>query len=136
MSEKIGWSVNVNVEGGPNLSAADSQEVEAYDKIVVVAKAKAGAPGTAEETSVEVQPASDPKDIKFFFVTSNRYDKNLKFDVEEAGGASGIELDKPLLLVGGGIGLLLKSPKKLKFKNDLGNGKDATITILVGRNAK
>ena len=39
MPEKISWTLNVQVVGGPKVSAADIMEVEAYDKIEAVAPA-------------------------------------------------------------------------------------------------
>jgi hypothetical protein len=141
MGERIGWSVSATLPGGPALSFAKTIEVDAYDKIVVVAEAASGSSGSPVETRIEVQPSTDSADIRLLLITSDRYDdEKLTFTVLDANGSSPpglypVALSEPLLLVGGGVNLLGTTPNKLAFTNALGENKHATITVLVGRNA-
>ena len=133
MSERISWSINVQVAGGPKLSLARSVEVQAYDRVL------AEIPYSVSVTvDVEVQPASDASQVKCLLLTSDRYDPKLTFDVSDDTGsveaASDVALDQPLLLCGeGAIGLLGVAPKKLIFKNEMASEETANVTIIVGR---
>ena len=130
MSEKINWALDVQVGGGPKISEAKTAVVDAYDKIEVIIK-----DGSTEQ-EVQVQPGEASK-VQFLLISSSQYGAKLSYSVnaKEADETKRIKLDAPQLLVGeGGMTLLGDAPNKLYFYNNLGSGKDASITILVGRN--
>lgn len=122
MSESINWTLNVQVVGGPKVSASDVVKVGAYDKIEAVIKAN-----EANKT-VEVQPSDT---VEFLLITASNYEK-LSYKVDAA--AKDIQLNAPQLLVGSGaVKLLGDTQKQFTIKND--NDKDVTVYILVGRDA-
>jgi hypothetical protein len=125
MSEKINWTLNVQVVGGPKISAAQTVTVDAYDKIQVTIGA-----GAADE-EVDVQPGGAGR-VQFLLISSDQFGDDLTYKVDPAGNA--IELDAPQLLIGdGAVGLFGAPPTTLGFTNNL--AQDANIEILVGRNA-
>jgi len=124
MSEKINWTLNVQVVGGPKNSASSTVIVDAYDKIGVAVAA-----GDTEE--VEIQPGNAGR-VQFLLISSNKFDDQLTYKVNNAG--TDISLDAVQLLVGdGAVGLLPAAPKSLAFTNDL--AEDVDIEVLVGRKA-
>jgi hypothetical protein len=125
MSEKINWTFNVQVVGGPKISTAQSVTVDAYDKIQVTI-----AVGAADEV-VDVQPGSAGR-VQFLLISSDQFGDDLTYKVNNTGNP--IILDVQQLLIGdGAVGLLGTSPPKtLGFTNNL--TQDANIEILVGRN--
>jgi hypothetical protein len=124
MSEKISWSFKAQVTGGPSVAAADTLEVDAYDKI----EAKVTVGGT---TKVAVQPG--PTGVKFLLIKASDY-KNLEYEVTD--GASGVKLDAAQLFNGeGAVGLLDASPTELTFTHNSVTTDDTTVEILVGRTA-
>ena len=128
MPGKIDWNFNVVVAGGPKFSASRSVQVDAYDKVDATIPKKEG--GTAGTATVNVQPSGAGK-VQILLITSSVYDDKLTYKVD---GGSDIKLDEPQLLVGDGIvGLLNTTQKQFVFKNEL--GEDASVQILVGRNA-
>jgi hypothetical protein len=133
MAQAINWTLDVQIVGGPSSSVTSSINVGAYDKVDAIIPGGPGAtPGTA---SVDVQPGGAGK-VKFLLISSDRYGDKLTYDVQGASGAVGVKLDSQQLLIGeGAIGLLGTAPKTLDFSNGLGTGNDATISILVGRDA-
>jgi|SRR5215203_674189 len=126
MSEKINWTLNVQVVGGPKMSASQTVTVDAYDKIQV--------PVDAQDTDkvVEIQPGSVGR-VQFLLISSNQFGDDLTYKVNNAGDA--IKLDAQQLLIGdGAVGLLGASPPEtLSFTNDL--AQNVNIEVLVGRNA-
>jgi len=133
MRQKISWSVTAAVEDGPKLTASQTIEVGAYDKVKSVVPQKDPNNNQAGTATLEVQPSSQVDAIRFFAVSSDRYGKDLTFTVM-TGGAADVVLEGPLVLVGEGIGTLLQTaPKKLKFSN--GMDIDATVEVVVGREA-
>ena len=129
MSEKINWSVSIQVLGGPKISASQTLTVDAYDKIDVVI-----ADGASGE-DVEVQPGSTGQ-VQFLLIKSVKYGADLTYSVNaaEADSTKRIKLDSQQIFTGeGNVGLLGTSPQKLYFYNSL--GEDAAIQILVGRKA-
>jgi hypothetical protein len=127
MSEKINWTLNVQVVGGPKNSASSTVIVDAYDKIGVAVAA-----GATKE--VEIQPGNAGR-VQFLLISSNKFDDQLDqltYKVNNAG--NDITLDAVQLLVGdGAVGLLPAAPKSLAFTNDL--AEDVDIEVLVGRKA-
>jgi hypothetical protein len=111
MSEKINWTLNVQVVGGPKISASQTLIVDAYDKIdVVIPGGDSTTPGTA---TVEVQPGGSGQ-VQFLLITSSLYDANLTYSVD---GGSAIQLDAPQLLMGNGaIGLLGSTQNQFALK--------------------
>jgi hypothetical protein len=125
MSEKINLILNVQVVGGPKYSASSTVPVDAYDKIRVAVAA-----GGTDEV-VEIQPGNAGR-VQFLLISSNKFDKQLTYKVNNAGNA--IALDAVQLLVGvGAVGLLPAAPKSLAFTNAL--AEDVDIEVLVGRKA-
>jgi len=131
MSEKINWTLDVQVVGGPKVSTSTGVVVDAYDKIeVVIPGGTASSPGTAD---VQVQPGGAGQ-VEFLLVAADKYSDKLTYSI--TGGASDVKLDAQQMLAGeGAVGLLGAAPGTLEFSNALGTGKDASITILVGRKA-
>lgn len=130
MSEKINVTLNVQVIGGPRISASLNKEVEAYDKIEVTVGA-----GESEKV-VDVQPSAAGQ-VEFLMISltdSKQYGTDVTYKVNDTGGAA-VELDAPQVLIGkGAVGLLdLAAPTKLFFSNSL--GEDISVQILVGRDA-
>jgi len=128
MPLKIGWTIGVNVPSGPQLQVSRSVEVNAYDSFQVdIDKNTTNKP-------VELQPGG-PGKVKLLAVVASRYE-DLTFKVNSSGsGATEVTLDQPQILVGdGAIELLDPSPKKLFFTNS-SMTEDASVEILVGRNA-
>jgi len=150
MPEKINWSLNVQVPGGPTIAFSRSLTVEAYDKIDVTIPAFTPAapgppatPDTPGKATVSVQPSGTGK-VQFLLITSSVYDDRLTYKVD---GGTAVELDAPQLLTGDGIvGLLGNTQKEFVFENAIvdPDPKDATkkittpasVAILVGRDAK
>jgi hypothetical protein len=126
MAEKINWTLNVQVVGGPKMSAFQTVTVDAYDKIGVTV------PVGETDKEVEVQPGPAGR-VQFLLISSDQFGDDLTYKVNNAGDA--IKLDAQQLLIGdGAVGLLGASPPEtLSFTNDL--AQDANIEILVGRNA-
>jgi hypothetical protein len=133
MAQAINWTLDVKIVGGPSASATSSLNVGAYDKVdAVIPGGPVATPGTA---SIDVQPGGAGK-VKFLLISSDKYSDKLTYDVHGTGGAAGVKLDSQQLLIGeGAIGLLGIAPKTLDFSNKMGTGNDATISILVGRDA-
>jgi hypothetical protein len=131
MSKSISWDLKVQVSDGPVISDTRMLSVDAFDMIEVVIPG--GDSTTPGEATVEVQPG-DSGQVKFLLVRSEKYGAELTYSV--MGGASNVALDKPQLFAGeGALGLLGAAPKTLEFRNELGSSEDASISILVGREA-
>lgn len=128
-SEKISWTLNVQVVGGPRLSESKTIEVDAYDMIQVTID-----DGTTTDKEVQIQPGATG--VQFLLIKSDQYGENLQYKVSDGTTTtSAVKLDAPVqLFIGSGaVGLLDKAPVKLLFTNTL--GKAANIQVLVGRDA-
>src|SRR5262245_60064310 len=126
MAEKIIWTLNVQVAGGPKVSTSQTVEVEAYEKIdtVIPQKGPKGNP-------VSVQRAPQDSMVSFLLITSDQYNDNLsyKYNGQE------IKLNAPQLFIGDSATTLFnKMSGKIEITNNL--DKDISINILVGRTAK
>jgi hypothetical protein len=131
MSQKINASFTIQVVGGVSLSQSQAIEVDAVDSIDVEIDKATG--GTPAKKTVEVQPASDPKKVKFLMITTIKYDGKVTYKIDT--GTKDVLLDGPQVLIGSGaVGLLEKNPQKIEFSNASAVDK-APITILVGRTA-
>lgn len=131
MTEKINWKSDVQIIGGPKMSASTTVFVDAYDVIdVEIPGGDSTTPGTA---TVEVQPGGTGQ-VQFLLITASQYSEQLTYSV--TGGVSDVALDAQQMLAGkGAVSLLDAAPGTLSFSNTLGAGKDVSITILVGRKA-
>lgn len=128
MTEKINWTVSVQVAGGPAISETKTIEIDAYDKMDVVID------DNSTDKEVQVQPASTG--IQFLMIKTDNYGDKLKYKVNDGtSSTSDIVLDSPVhLFIGNGaINLFGKAPIKFLFSNSL--GKNAAVKILVGRDA-
>ena len=131
MPEKMSWTSSVEVVGGPKVSAGDTIEVTAYDKIQVII------PDGGGSIAVDVQPSASDR-VRVLAITSDRYGDGLTYVVEQEGeNPPPVALDAPQVFAGAGaLGLLGDAISVLTFTNDLpGEGQNATVTILVGRHA-
>ncbi len=129
MPEKINWSVDMQIVGGPKIAVSQTVSVDAYDKIEVVV-----ADGIDEE-DIQVQPGGAGQ-VQFLLIKSNKYDAALTYSVNspESNADDRIKLDALQALIGeGAVGLLGDSPQTLYFYNHV--GQDVAIQILVGRKA-
>jgi hypothetical protein len=130
VSEQIHWTLNIEVIGGPKISASRTQTVDAYDKITIDVPAQSG--GTPGQATVEVQPGGAGQ-VQFLLVQSSVYDQDLTYRVNDP-AASAIVLDTLQVLMGAGaVGLLGAAPQRLIFSNAL--AQVASVQILVGRDA-
>ncbi|HSJ58876.1 MAG TPA: hypothetical protein VLC95_16945 [Anaerolineae bacterium] len=121
MPEKINWTLNVQVTGGPKESASATIEVDGYDKIEAVIPA-------AGSATVEVQPGNG---AMFLLITASAYN-DLTYEVDESGNP--VTLDGAHVLIGAGaVGLLGATQNAFEFNNN--GAADVTVDILVGRNA-
>jgi hypothetical protein len=127
MTQKISWTLNVQVVGGPRIPDSQTIEVDAYDMLEV----------SIEDTAAdkEVQLQAGASGVKFLPIKSDVYGDKLTYKVHHGAGATGpIKLDALQLLIGSGaVGLLGKAPVKVLFSNT--QGKAASAQILVGRDA-
>ncbi len=128
MTESINWSLNAQVSGGPKVMASDTKEIEAYDKIKVTIEAE-----TADK-EVDIQPGGAGK-VQFLLIKSDTYSSDIEkltYTVNER--TTTIELDALQVFIGNGaVELLIETPKKLVFTNNLQT--PVSIEILVGRMA-
>ncbi|MCP4410564.1 MAG: hypothetical protein GY807_23040 [Gammaproteobacteria bacterium] len=133
MSENISLSLDVQISGGPKISASQNIQVEAYDSIKVTIRGTGDASGADTDKEVEVQPGGTGQ-VSLLTITSNRYDSGLTYKVN-SNANPGIELDKPHVLAGqGAVGLLdAAAPTSLFFSSAI--AENAEIHILVGRKA-
>lgn len=123
MSKKISYAFKVQVAGGPAIGGSGSIEVDAIDELQV------SLPATDPDTtmSVLVQPGNG---AQVMVITSTAYE-DITYAVD--GGGSHI-LDGPHVLFGeGAVSLLGATQNTFAFTNS--GPADATISILVGRNA-
>ncbi len=139
MPERINWTIDVQVSGGPKILTSQSIAVEAYDsiKVTVLGTGDPPVPLDADTNKeVQVQPGGSGA-VSFLAITSNRYDTGLTYQVNEEADPStnpGIALDRPHILVGqGAVSLLDPAPTSLFFSSTI--VEDAEIHILVGRDA-
>jgi len=127
MTEKINWTLNIHVEGGPKVLASESLEVEAYDMIEVKIMKD------DENKEVHIQPG-DAGQVQLLLIKSDIYGDELTYKVNEKTDI--IKLDALQVLIGdGAVKLLGESPKKLKFTNKLAEPDHVKIQIFVGRKA-
>ncbi|HEX7151237.1 MAG TPA: hypothetical protein VF618_07095 [Thermoanaerobaculia bacterium] len=116
----IKTAVDVQVSDGPRINFKNQLEVDAYDRIDV------SVPSDNTPVNAEVQPGST---VTFLLIRSS-VSNDL---VTLKNGTAQISLASPIVLAGGGVGLLAAPAKTLTFTND--SGTDAKITVLVGRDA-
>jgi hypothetical protein len=127
MPETIVVTINADVASGPKLKEPGTLAIDAYDKISV------DVPNGASDLEVDLQPGAAGS-IQLLLVKSNAHGEELKYTVNA--DTTDHVLDQPHILVGtGSVGLYGEEPTKLVFDNALGDGKDAQIQILVGRDA-
>jgi len=134
MPETLKWSLTAEIGGGPKVEASRSVQITGYDKIDVLLDGAADLAG-ATAVTVDIQPAASVERLQFLSITSDRYGENFTYTVEN-GGATDVTLDGPQIFVGeGAMSLLQAVPVQISFKNGLGTGTTARVTILVGRQA-
>ncbi|MBX3234553.1 MAG: hypothetical protein KF814_00255 [Nitrospiraceae bacterium] len=126
MAQTISVTITVQMEAAtPPLKPYNPIDIEAVD--IVKTDIKKG-----DSKDIEVQPASDPKKVKFLMIIRDNYDDLVTYKVE--GGSKDVTLDGPQVLLGAGaVGLLERPPTKIKFSNK--GTQDVPITIYVGRTA-
>ena len=128
MTKSINWAFTAQVSDGPTQQLSGSIDIEGYEEIEVDVTAGAS-------TKVNVQPADGGL---FLLISSSNYD-TLTYEVLDAtdkavGTPSTKTLDGPHILVGAGaVALLETAENTIKFSK--GGSEDATVNILVGRDA-
>jgi hypothetical protein len=131
MTEKINWTVNVQVVRGPKIFVSDIIDVDAYDKIDVTIEPD------ASDKEVQIQPG-DLGQVQFLLIKSDQYGDGLTYKVNDVNNDA-IKLDALQVLIGNGaVGLFEESPAKLLFSNELeldGVKIPASVEILIGRKA-
>lgn len=153
MSEQVGYSMGLNITGGPSLSGSAVFEAEANDFVDEVT-----VPKNSVSKIVNLQP-SDLEEIKALMITSSNYTGEVSFVVdagEQLMGLMGakekdeskpkpkgglklvsptVVLKAPLMLIGPDqIGLLGDTLLDLTFTN-ANVTTDATVSVLVVRTA-
>jgi hypothetical protein len=127
MPESIVLTVNAEVTSGPKLKETRTLTIDAYDKLSVAV------PDGTSDLDIEIQPGGTGS-VRLLIVKSNVYGDALTYSVNA--DATAHVLDEPHVLIGtGSVGLYGEEPTKLVFSNALGPGMDATIQILIGRDA-
>ncbi len=127
MPETIVLTISADVASGPKLKESRTLTIDAYDKISV------DVPNGTSDLDVELQPGAAGS-IQLLIVKSTLYGDDLKYTVNA--DTTDHVLDQPHVLVGtGSVGLYGEEPTKLVFDNAMGDGQDAQVQILVGRNA-
>ena len=131
MSEKIDWTLNVQVEKGPTIAASAAVTVDAYDKIGIEVPAQA-------TKTVEVQPGGEGQ-VQFLVINSDWFGDLLTYKVN---GKDAISLDALHVLIGdGAVGLLGAPPKTLEIANKRAQApanapaNTVNIEVFVGRKA-
>jgi hypothetical protein len=71
MSEKIFWTLNVQVGGGPKISESKTMEVDAYDKVEVTIE------DGAADKEVQVQPGGTG--VQFLMIRSDQFGSDLTY---------------------------------------------------------
>lgn len=125
MADSVSSLLTLEIKGGPpKISAAHNVTVEAFERIQV------NLPGadSAGKKAVTLNLLPAGSTAKILAITSSRYGDGLTYK----GTTAEIPLDGPQLFTGGSVQLLGKV-ETLTVTNALGAGKDATVTILVGR---
>jgi hypothetical protein len=131
MSEKIKYSLNVQVVGGPSVPINGEVAPEAYEKIQI------GLSAGAADKEMNLQPGGNNL-ANFLLIKASSYNDTdpthtLTYKVNNT-GATAITLDGPHIFIGkGAVGILDAAPTKLFFSNSLTS--DVTIDILIGRDA-
>lgn len=128
MAESISWSLEVDVAGGPSISASPKKVVEGYDLTAVEAEAAAG--GTAGTATGGVIPASSTADM--LVITATRYDDtDLTYDL---GTATDVALDAPQFFTRSQALLAFGAdPDVITVNNNLDT--PVTVTVLTGRSS-
>jgi len=130
MSEKIKYSLTVQVVGGTSIPVTGEIAADAYGKIQVAVVAG------ASDLEVNLQPGGT-KLGQFLLIKSSSYGtaaNPLTYKVNDKTSTTVIALDAPHLFIGkGAVAILDSSPTKLFFSSSLTT--DVTIDILVGRDA-
>ena len=136
MADTISWTLVVQINGGPKLSASKTLSLTGYGKFdfVVPAATAQNTPGTATVDLLSTT-ASGPD---FILITSSVYSDDLTYRVNVQANPE-IELDEAHLFMGeGAIGLLDAVPETLIFSNSIwenNQGQAASVRIIVGREA-
>jgi hypothetical protein len=144
MADQFTVLVQAAIAGGPSTSASHSLQLTAYDRVSITLEGtdkddptkpvSDPANNNVPSIEVEVQPTSATERVAVLAITSDRYSVDLVYSVD--GGAEDIGLDHAHVFIGAGaIALLKAAPKKLTFRNGMGAGQSANITILAGRQA-
>jgi len=131
MSEKIKYSMSVQVVGGTSIPITGEITPDAYKKIQMSVP--------AHDTDVKVDLQCDASNlVEFLLIKSSSYivlnggTKKVSYKVND--GATVRTLDGPHVFIGkGAVEILAAIPKQLSFSNTLDS--DITIDILVGRDA-
>jgi hypothetical protein len=133
MSEKIDWSLNVQVSGGPRIFKSDSLSVDAYDKFEVTV------PETNGKMNVMVQPG-DASLVQFVLIASDNYENltciiDPDSDPAKPSGGPKFKMNQPVMLIGQGAVSLLGTGQKV-FEFDNASISKASVVMLIGRNIK
>jgi hypothetical protein len=137
-AKTINWTLNVNIPGGPSISASNPLEIEAYDMIEVEIT-------NSTETKVQIMPGGSAE-VRLLAIRAEPFkDANsnvLTYKVSDGTASSAaIRLDAPVHFYGGAgsVGVLGIVPNNLHFANPLLDKDNktipVTIQVLVGRDA-
>lgn len=123
MPSIVNWSVEVDVGGGPSVSAASSFLAEAYAVVEITADG-----GNSVTEAFQAAPVGE---LEFIFITATRYaDADLEFVL----GGETVALDQPQLYSGAGmLSRFAADVSDITVNNDLADS--VTVSVLVGRAA-
>jgi hypothetical protein len=132
MSEKIKWSVQFQVVGGPGIAESGELEVDVIDK------ATKTIPADGTEVVVKIQPNTDANDVKLVAIFADPCGEWLSYKIDS--GTEWAALNAPHTLIGTGAVSLMSTgapPNELTFKADATNSdvEESVVQILVGRDA-
>src|SRR3990170_8352504 len=100
MTERINWTINVQVVGGPKILASDTINVDAYEKIEVTIEPD------ASEKEMQIQ-LGESGQVQFLLIKSDQYGDDLTYKVNDP-TKDAIKLDALQLLIGDGAAGLLE----------------------------
>jgi len=133
MASTLKAILRVESSGLSTTSATHEISAEAYERIEVTVPAAAG--GADGTLTVDVQPGGAGQ-VRLVCITASAYptaadgSAELTYSVD---GGDAVDLDAPLLLVGGGIRTLLGNVQQVVFTN--ASAAEVDVVIVVGRDA-
>jgi hypothetical protein len=135
MSQKISWTLDVQVEKGPTFHKEQYVSVDAYDYIEVDVD-KIADPNNPVPKQIFIHAGGDSGPVQFVLINSDKFSDDLSYsiDSDEADAANRIKLDGLQVLMGKEIaGQIADDFKEIYIYNN--SDSKVRIQVLVGRMA-